>query len=170
MGGLFFNGMCPYIDPGTGGKITGMIAAADKILSLAGNDTTRPARQQSGPHEIPGHARHRPRSRSEIEVRGKIRPGSCRGKAVRRSRPRQGPRHHQRRPVRPSCLSDALTTAYLCGAVQGNSWSLCRTSCITGREHMIGRRHDPNDFDAATKEKTDAGHTLFYKSHCDWRP
>ncbi len=25
----------PYIDPGTGGKITGMIAAADKILSLA---------------------------------------------------------------------------------------------------------------------------------------
>jgi len=29
----------PYIDPGTGGKITGMIAAADKILSLAGNYT-----------------------------------------------------------------------------------------------------------------------------------
>jgi cyclase len=39
MGDLFFNGMYPYIDPGTGGKITGMIAAADKILSLAGNDT-----------------------------------------------------------------------------------------------------------------------------------
>jgi glyoxylase-like metal-dependent hydrolase (beta-lactamase superfamily II) len=39
MGDLFFNGMYPYIDPGTGGKITGVIAAADKILSLAGNDT-----------------------------------------------------------------------------------------------------------------------------------
>jgi cyclase len=39
MGDLFFNGMYPYIDPGTGGKITGMIAAADKILSLAENDT-----------------------------------------------------------------------------------------------------------------------------------
>jgi cyclase len=39
MGDLFFNGMYPYIDPGTGGKITGMIAAADKILSLAGKDT-----------------------------------------------------------------------------------------------------------------------------------
>jgi glyoxylase-like metal-dependent hydrolase (beta-lactamase superfamily II) len=39
MGDLFFNGMYPYIDPSTGGKITGMIAAADKILSLAGNDT-----------------------------------------------------------------------------------------------------------------------------------
>src|ERR1700681_4601428 len=39
MGDTFFNGMYPYIDPGTGGTITGMIAAADKILSLAGNDT-----------------------------------------------------------------------------------------------------------------------------------
>jgi glyoxylase-like metal-dependent hydrolase (beta-lactamase superfamily II) len=39
MGDLFFNWMYPYIDPSTGGKITGMIAAAEKILSLAGNDT-----------------------------------------------------------------------------------------------------------------------------------
>jgi cyclase len=39
MGDLFFNRMYPYIDPSTGGTITGMIAAADKILSLAGNDT-----------------------------------------------------------------------------------------------------------------------------------
>jgi glyoxylase-like metal-dependent hydrolase (beta-lactamase superfamily II) len=39
MGDLFFNGMYPYIDPGTGGKIAGMIAAVDKILSLADNDT-----------------------------------------------------------------------------------------------------------------------------------
>ncbi len=39
MGDTFFNGMYPYIDPGTGGKIDGMIAAADKILSLAGNYT-----------------------------------------------------------------------------------------------------------------------------------
>jgi cyclase len=39
MGDLLFNGMYPYIDPGTGGSIDGMIAAADEILSLAGNDT-----------------------------------------------------------------------------------------------------------------------------------
>jgi cyclase len=39
MGDTFFNGMYPYIDPGTGGKISGMIAAADKILSLADNST-----------------------------------------------------------------------------------------------------------------------------------
>src|ERR1700722_9414278 len=38
MGDLFFNGMYPYIDPGTGGSIDGMIAA-DRILSLADNDT-----------------------------------------------------------------------------------------------------------------------------------
>jgi glyoxylase-like metal-dependent hydrolase (beta-lactamase superfamily II) len=39
MGDLFFNGMYPYIDPGTGGTIAGMISTADKILSLADNDT-----------------------------------------------------------------------------------------------------------------------------------
>jgi glyoxylase-like metal-dependent hydrolase (beta-lactamase superfamily II) len=39
MGDLFFNGMYPYIDPGTGGTINGMIAAADNILSFADNDT-----------------------------------------------------------------------------------------------------------------------------------
>ena len=39
MGDLFFNGMYPYIDPGTGGKIDGMIAAVGTILSLADNDT-----------------------------------------------------------------------------------------------------------------------------------
>jgi cyclase len=39
MGDLFFNWMYPYIDPGTGGKITGNIDACDKILSLADNST-----------------------------------------------------------------------------------------------------------------------------------
>jgi cyclase len=39
MGDVFFNGMYPYIDPGTGGTITGNIAACDNILSLADNDT-----------------------------------------------------------------------------------------------------------------------------------
>jgi glyoxylase-like metal-dependent hydrolase (beta-lactamase superfamily II) len=39
MGDTFFNGLYPFIDGGTGGKISGMIAAADKILPLANNDT-----------------------------------------------------------------------------------------------------------------------------------
>jgi cyclase len=39
MGDLFFNGMYPYIDAGTGGNVNGMIAAADKVLSLADNRT-----------------------------------------------------------------------------------------------------------------------------------
>ena len=38
MADTFFNGMYPYMDPGTG-KITGMIAAANQILSLADHDT-----------------------------------------------------------------------------------------------------------------------------------
>jgi cyclase len=39
MGDTFFNGMYPFIDSGTGGKINGMIAAADKILGLASKDS-----------------------------------------------------------------------------------------------------------------------------------
>jgi glyoxylase-like metal-dependent hydrolase (beta-lactamase superfamily II) len=38
-GDTFFNGFYPYIDSGTGGKIGGMIAAADKILGLATANT-----------------------------------------------------------------------------------------------------------------------------------
>ena len=39
MGDTFFNGFYPFIDAGTGGKIGGMIAAADRILPLANKDT-----------------------------------------------------------------------------------------------------------------------------------
>jgi len=39
MGDTFFNHLYPFIDSGTGGKISGMIAAADRILPLADNDT-----------------------------------------------------------------------------------------------------------------------------------
>jgi cyclase len=39
VGDLLFNSMYPYIDSSTGGKISGMIAGAEKILSLADNNT-----------------------------------------------------------------------------------------------------------------------------------
>jgi glyoxylase-like metal-dependent hydrolase (beta-lactamase superfamily II) len=39
LGDLFFNGMYPFIDEGTGGSIGGMIRAGDKILALAGKET-----------------------------------------------------------------------------------------------------------------------------------
>jgi cyclase len=39
VGDLLFNSMYPYIDPSTGGKISGMIDGAEKILSLADNNT-----------------------------------------------------------------------------------------------------------------------------------
>ena len=39
MGDTFFNAVYPVIDTSTGGKVDGMIVAADKILSLADNNT-----------------------------------------------------------------------------------------------------------------------------------
>lgn len=39
MGDTFFNGSYPVIDASTGGKIDGMIVAADKVLPLADNNT-----------------------------------------------------------------------------------------------------------------------------------
>ena len=45
MGDTFFNGIYPYIDASTGGKVSGMIAAAEKVLPLA-NDSTK---------IVPGH-------------------------------------------------------------------------------------------------------------------
>jgi len=38
-GDCFFNGIYPYIDAGTGGKIGGMVAANEKLLALAGRET-----------------------------------------------------------------------------------------------------------------------------------
>jgi cyclase len=52
VGDLLFNSMYPYIDSSTGGKINGMIAGADKILSLADKDTKIVAGH--GPI-LPGH-------------------------------------------------------------------------------------------------------------------
>jgi glyoxylase-like metal-dependent hydrolase (beta-lactamase superfamily II) len=39
MGDTFFNGMYPFIDVDSGGSVDGMIAAADKVLSLADENT-----------------------------------------------------------------------------------------------------------------------------------
>src|SRR5438046_3415590 len=38
-GDVFFNGRYPYVDGSTGGRIDGMIAAADRLLTLADADT-----------------------------------------------------------------------------------------------------------------------------------
>lgn len=38
-GDIFFNGRYPFIDGSTGGRINGMVAAAEKALSMADNDT-----------------------------------------------------------------------------------------------------------------------------------
>jgi cyclase len=38
-GDIFFNGMFPYIDDGTGGSVSGMIAGATRLLAVADNNT-----------------------------------------------------------------------------------------------------------------------------------
>jgi cyclase len=38
-GDIYFNGMFPYIDDGTGGSVSGMIAGANKLLAVADNNT-----------------------------------------------------------------------------------------------------------------------------------
>jgi cyclase len=45
MGDTFFNGMYPFIDAGSGGSAEGMVAAAERVLALAGEKT----------RIIPGH-------------------------------------------------------------------------------------------------------------------
>src|SRR2546430_3905002 len=57
-GDVFFNGRYPFVDGSTGGKIDGMIAAADRVLSLADADTKivpghRPVGTQADPAEDP---------------------------------------------------------------------------------------------------------------------
>ena len=39
MGDLFFNGMYPFIDTSSGGGINGVVAAADRVLAMIGDDT-----------------------------------------------------------------------------------------------------------------------------------
>ena len=39
VGDIWFNGMYPFIDEGTGGSIGGMIRAAEKVLTVANSDT-----------------------------------------------------------------------------------------------------------------------------------
>ena len=56
-GDVFFNGMFPYIDDGTGGSVSGMIGGCDETSGRGrqqyqNRSRARPARKQGGPHEI----------------------------------------------------------------------------------------------------------------------
>jgi len=76
MGDTFFNGFYPVIDASTGGKINGMILAADKILTLVDNNTkivsgAWPAGQQSRSDQVSGHAGCGARSCAKLKTAGK---------------------------------------------------------------------------------------------------
>ena len=63
-GDVFFNGIYPYIDDGTGGSVSGMIAGATKLSGCRrqqyqNRSRARRSRKQSRPPEISRHARRR---------------------------------------------------------------------------------------------------------------
>src|SRR6478736_3465183 len=99
----------PYVDPGTGGTITGMIAAADKSLSLADDYTKIVAG-----HGPLGNKADLMKSRDMLTTsRDRVEKLTSTGKSAleavaeagRRSRLRLGPRHHQLRAVGKACAS-----------------------------------------------------------------
>ncbi|HEY6763207.1 MAG TPA: hypothetical protein VI386_00420 [Candidatus Sulfotelmatobacter sp.] len=100
----------PYIDAGTGCKITGMIAVANKILSLADNYTKIVAGH--GPlgnkADLTKFRDMLITSRDRVQ-KLKSAQEAVAEKAFAESRPGLGPRDHQLRPVDPNRLSDALS-------------------------------------------------------------
>ena len=112
-GDVFFNGMYPYIDDGTGGSVSGMIAGATKLLAVADNNTKivpghGAARKQSRPDEISRYAHDGARPATEAEVLRQIRGRSSCRQASQRSRSSLGQRLVQQRRVHPNRLPGAL--------------------------------------------------------------
>ncbi len=87
MGDTFFNGMYPFIDVSSGGRIDGMIAAADRVLKVASDETRL----------IPGHG--------PVGAKGTSSPtGTCSklcGIAWPRSSPRARPERRSSRQSPP---------------------------------------------------------------------
>ncbi len=112
MGDTFFNGFYPVIDTSTGGKVNGMIVAADKILSLADNNTkivpgAWPAGEQSRSDQESRHAGCGPRSRPKTEDRREIGRGNSGEQTFGGFGPRVGP-HAQQRRLRANDLFGTL--------------------------------------------------------------
>jgi cyclase len=92
MGDTFFNGLYPFIDVGSGGSAEGMLAAADRVLALAGEKT----------RIIPGHGPLA--SRADLQaMRDMLATVTQRIKDLRRS----GKTDEQVRAAKPSADFDA---------------------------------------------------------------
>jgi glyoxylase-like metal-dependent hydrolase (beta-lactamase superfamily II) len=80
-GDVFFNGRYPFIDWSTGGRIDGMIAAADRVLSIVDADT----------RIVPGHGRLATRADLEkyrdmlVTARNRVRALKTSGKSLEES-------------------------------------------------------------------------------------
>ncbi len=113
MGDVYFNGVYPFIDAGTGGNINGMIGGAAQGLQLA-NDQTKivpghgPAWRQGGAAARARHARDRARSREGAQGRQEDAGRRRRGKADGRSRRAVGEGIHPARRVRDAGIQHAV--------------------------------------------------------------
>ncbi|MFQ5876181.1 MAG: MBL fold metallo-hydrolase [Acidobacteriota bacterium] len=76
LGDTYFNGMYPFIDASTGGRMDGMIAAADRVLQMAGPKT----RLIPGHGEVSGVKEYRDYRAMLVEVRDRVRRLIDRGK------------------------------------------------------------------------------------------
>ncbi len=104
MGDTLFNGMYPFIDVSAGGRIEGIIAAADRVLKIAGEKTRhhrrpRPRRHEGRPAGLPRHARAGPGPGGEAQGRGQDRGGDRRRQAHRRPRREVGRGLHEARQL-----------------------------------------------------------------------
>ena len=64
MGDIYFNGLYPFIDTSSGGTVDGVIAAVDRVLALATDQTKiipghGPLSDKADAAGLPRHARHR---------------------------------------------------------------------------------------------------------------
>jgi glyoxylase-like metal-dependent hydrolase (beta-lactamase superfamily II) len=85
MGDCFFNGNYPFIDTSSGGRVDGIVAAADRVL--AGDSRQDPHHPGHGPvaHEgrpagVPGHGEVDPRPRRQAEGGGKTKEAAVAAK------------------------------------------------------------------------------------------
>ena len=90
-GDVFFNGSYPFIDTSSGGRIDGVIEAAERVLAGTGPATRfipghGPVGKPRRPAGLPRHAEGRPRPRREAEGRGEEPRRGDRREAHRRPR------------------------------------------------------------------------------------
>ncbi len=122
MGDLFFNGGYPFIDSSSGGRVDGVLAAADRTLAGIGEKTRLipghgPARDPGRPPGLPRRGEDAARPHRQAQGRGEEPGRGDRCEAHRRPRREVGHGVHEGRRVHRHRLRlAALAASRRCGA------------------------------------------------------